>query len=120
MKRAVLLVDHGSRRKEANEQLLALAERVRERLPGRHVETAHLEVLEPTIGQGIDACAAAGAEEVVVHPFFLSPGRHTQEDIPQRVEEAAARHPSLRVRMGPPLGLHDSLVDAVLSRIQEA
>ena len=37
MKRAVLLVDHGSRRPEANAQLEALAERVRERLPDRYV-----------------------------------------------------------------------------------
>ncbi len=120
MKQAVLLVDHGSRRQEANEQLLDLAERVRARLPDRLVETAHLDVVEPTIGQGIDACAAAGAEEVVVHPFFLSPGRHTQEDIPRLVAEAAARHPTLRVRVGPPLGLHDSLVEAVVARIGEA
>ncbi len=119
MKRAVLLVDHGSRREAANAQLQTLAERVRERLPDRHVETAHLDVVEPTIGQGIDACVAAGAEELVVHPFFLAPGRHTQEDIPRLVEEAAARHPSLRVRVTAPLGLHDSLIDAVLFRIDE-
>ena len=33
MKRGILLVDHGSRRPEANAQLEALAERLRRRVP---------------------------------------------------------------------------------------
>jgi len=117
VKRAVLIVDHGSRREEANAQLEAIAERVRARLPECLVETAHLDVVPPDIGQGIDACVAAGAEEVVVHPYFLAPGRHTREDIPRFVAAAAARHPDVRVRVTEPLGLHDKLVDVVLERI---
>lgn len=119
MKRAVLLVDHGSRRDEANAQLESLAERVRARLPDRHIATAHLDVAEPSIAQGIDACAAAGALEIVVHPFFLAPGRHTSEDVPRLAHEAAARHPGVRVLVGAPLGLHDQLVDLVIRRIEE-
>jgi sirohydrochlorin ferrochelatase len=120
VKRAVLLVDHGSRRPEANAQLEDLAALVRARLPDRLVEVAHLDLAEPTIAQGIDACAAAGAGEIVVHPFFLAPGRHTREDIPRLVEEAAARHPGLAARVGEPLGLDDRLVDLVVARIEEA
>jgi sirohydrochlorin ferrochelatase len=120
VKRAVLLVDHGSRREEANAQLDALAERVRARLPDRFVQVAHMELAEPSIAQGIDACVAAGAEEVVVHPYFLGPGRHTRRDIPRLVAEAVARHPGLRVALSEPLGLHDKLVDVVVARVDEA
>ena len=120
MKRAVLLVDHGSRRQEANAQLEALAERVRARLPDRTVEVAHMELASPSIEQGVAACVAAGAEGIVVHPYFLGPGSHTRDDIPRLVAEAAARHPGLRVAISEPLGLHDKLVDVVLARIDEA
>jgi sirohydrochlorin ferrochelatase len=118
--RAVVLVDHGSRREEANAQLEALAERVREREPGTLVVTAHLELAAPDIGEALAACASAGAREVVLLPWFLSPGRHTAEDIPRAVAAARERHPELRVQIGEPLGLDARLVDVALSRIQDA
>jgi sirohydrochlorin ferrochelatase len=120
VKRAVLLVDHGSRRGEANAQLDALAERVRSRLPDHFVQVAHMELAAPSVAQGIDACVAAGAEEIVVHPYFLGPGRHTRHDIPRLVAEAAARHAGLRIAVSEPLGLHDKLVDVVVARVDEA
>ncbi len=120
MTRAILLVDHGSRREQANALLDAVAERVRERAPDRIVRTAHLELAHPTIAEGIDACVAAGAGEIVVHPYFLAPGSHTPRDIPERVAAAAARHPELRVRISDPLGMHAKLVDVILERVEEA
>jgi sirohydrochlorin ferrochelatase len=117
VKRAVLLVDHGSRRREANEQLEELARRVRARVPDRVVAVAHLELAEPTIAQGIEACLAAGAGEITVFPWFLGPGRHTTEDIPRHLAAAAARHPSIPIHLVPPLPLDDRLVDLILERI---
>ncbi len=120
MKRAVLLVDHGSRRREANAQLEALAQEVRARLPEQWVATAHLELVPPSVPEGIDACVAAGAALIVIHPFFLAPGRHSTEDLPRLAREGVARHPGVSIRVGPPLGLHPRLVEAVIERIGEA
>ena len=119
MKRAVLLVDHGSRRPESNAQLEALAERVRERMPERLVAVAHMELAAPSIADAIDACVAGGVEEIVVHPYFLGPGNHTREDIPRLVAGAGARHPGLRIEITEPLGLHEGLVDVVVARVEE-
>jgi len=120
MKRAILLVDHGSRRSAANELLEAVAARVRERRPGTLVATAHLEIAEPGIAEGIDVCVKAGATEVIVHPYFLGPGRHTTSDIPAIVAEVATRHAGVRIRVSEPLGLHDKLVDVILERVTDA
>ena len=120
MNRAILLVDHGSRREQANAQLEALAEKIRERVNDRSVFVAHMELAPPNIGAGIDACVADGAEQIVVHPYFLGPGRHTTHDIPEQVERAAARHPGVRITISQPLGLHPALLDAVIDRIDEA
>jgi len=120
MKRAIVLVDHGSRVAEANAQLDQVAERLRERVPERFVAVAHMELAEPSLDHALDACAAAGAEEVVVHPYFLGPGRHSREDIPRLAAAAAARHPALRVLVSEPLGVHPGLVDAVLERVSES
>jgi len=119
MTRAVLLVDHGSRVASANAALDEVAAQLRLRLPDRLVQVAHLEIAAPSIGEGVDACVAAGAREIVVHPYFLSPGRHTSHDIPRQVEQAAARHPGVSVRLTPALGPHAKLLDVILERISE-
>jgi sirohydrochlorin ferrochelatase len=118
--RAIVLVDHGSRRPEANAQLDALAERVRAREPGTLVLTAHLEVARPDIAEALARCAEVGADDVVLLPWFLAPGRHTAEDIPRAVAAARARHPSLRVRIGEPIGLDATLVDLAMARVARA
>ena len=117
---AILLVDHGSRRAEANLLLEEVAERIRARETDRIVRIAHLEILPPTVGDGIDACVTAGAGEIVVHPYLLAPGRHTSDDIPRLVDAATARHPGVKVRISAPLGLHEKIVDVVLLRVDHA
>lgn len=118
--RAILLVDHGSRREEANALLEAVAEALRRRVGDVRVRTAHLEIAPPSIGEAIDACAAEGVADLVLLPWFLGPGRHTARDIPERAAAAAARHPALRLRIAEPIGLDEKLVDLLLERVAQA
>ena len=120
MKSAILLVDHGSRLPEANALLEQIRERVQERVPDRMVHTAHMALVPPSISEGVDACVAGGANEIVVQPYFLVPGSHTTHDIPTMVREAAGHHPGLRVRIGEPLGLHTKLIEVILERVEAA
>ena len=119
-RRAVLLVDHGSRLDAANEQLEEIARRVRAREPSWIVHVAHLEIAQPDIPAGIARCADDGATEIVVHPYFLGPGRHTTRDIPRIVEQARTAHPDVEVRVSEPLGVHDKIIDVVLERISKS
>ena len=120
MQRALLLVDHGSRREEANAVLVQVAEMIR-RLSGFPVvHYAHMEIAEPTISQGFDACVADGARQIIVHPYFLAPGAHYNEDIPRLVGEAAAKHPEVHWTITKPLGIHPKLCEVVLERIEAA
>ena len=118
--RAILLVDHGSRRDEANLVLDEVASLLRRRRPDWIVHAAHMELAAPSLDDAFDSCVADGAEEIVVHPYFLAPGRHSTDDIPRLVAAATRRHPQIRVRISEPLGVHDHVVDAVLDRIERA
>ena len=93
---------------------------MRDARPDWIVEVAHLEIAPPSIAEGIARCAARGAQEIVVHPYFLAPGRHTTEDIPRLVREAAEAYPQIPVRVSRPLGLHPKLVDVILDRVEDA
>ena len=120
MKRAILLIDHGSRRAEANALLEDVADQVRRRAPESIVEVAHMDIAEPDIDEGIDACVRKGATRIIVHPFFLGPGRHTSEDIPAQIERAGQRHPNVQIRISEPLGNHAALIDVILDRVSDA
>ena len=119
--RAILLIDHGSRRAEANALLGDVVSRVKARLgEAAIVELAHMEIAEPTIAQGFARCVEQGASFVVVHPFMLAPGRHVQEDLPRLVAEAAASHQGVSFVLSAPLGSHDGIIDAVVDRCEAA
>ena len=118
-KRALLIVDHGSRKSEANDTLPEIARMVRQMSEFEIVCYAHMELAEPSIQQGFDVCVAEGAEEVIVHPYFLSPGRHSTLDIPRMVAEAAAKHPNIVYSVTEPLGLHSKIGEIILERARE-
>ncbi|MBZ0168745.1 Sirohydrochlorin ferrochelatase [Candidatus Methylomirabilis lanthanidiphila] len=120
MKQALLIVDHGSRRAGSYELLREVAALMRERLGISIVHYAHMELGEPTIQQGFDACIADGAEEVIVHPYFLSPGHHVTTGIPALVTQAASRHPGVACRITKPLGVHPKIGEVILERMTES
>ncbi len=117
MKRALIIVDHGSEFNAANELLAAVADMIRRRNHSFDiVRYAHMELARPTIEESFDACVREGAEHITVHPYFLAPGKHSTTDIPKMVKEAAAKHPTVGYRVTEPLGIHEKLVDVVLER----
>lgn len=119
-KSALLLIDHGSTRDDANELLPKVAQMVKELSDFEIVCYAHMELAEPTIQQGFDACVAAGAVEVIVHPYFLGPGRHSISDIPRLVAHAAERHAGVSYRITEPLGLDEKIGHLILERVQQS
>lgn len=116
---AVLIVDHGSRREESNQTLLAVAEMFRQAGPYDIVEAAHMELCEPTVESAFDRCVRRGATLVVVHPYFLSPGRHWDQDIPALVASAASRHPGVKYLVTAPLGAHPLMPEIISQRIEQ-
>jgi len=118
--RGVLVVGHGSRRAEANEDVRKAARAVCERGGFGLVEPAFLEIEHPNIAEGFARLVQRGARDITVHPYFLSPGRHTRGDIPVEVSEAASRHPGINYRITEPLSAHPLVVDASVERIFES
>ena len=115
--KGILLVDHGSRKREANDMLICMANLV-QTMAGSNVvvRPAHMELAEPTIARGFADCVEAGADEVIVVPYMLSPGRHSTDDIPRMVEEAASDHPGVTFLVTPAFGVHEKLGELIISR----
>ncbi|CAK7356645.1 unnamed protein product [Dovyalis caffra] len=116
-KDGLIIVDHGSRRKESNLMLNEFVAMFREKTRYPIVEPAHMELAEPSIRDAFGLCVQQGADRVILSPFFLFPGRHWHQDIPSLTAEAAKEHPGVSYIITAPLGLHKLLVDVVNDRI---
>ena len=114
----VVIVDHGSRRQASNDLLTEFVRMYREQTGRPIVELAHMEIAPPDIEAAFGRCVEQGATLVAVSPFFLSPGRHWQEDIPTLAAEAAAKHPGVSHFVAAPIGLHPLMTDIVDSRLE--
>lgn len=114
--KALLLVDHGSRLEEANRVLDEMAARLQSELPGLYVQAAHMERAEPSVEQAFARCAERGVEEIVVFPYFLGPGKHCNEDIPELCRAACEHHPNLSYRITEPLGVHEKIIEVIRER----
>lgn len=86
----VLLMDHGSKNPAANQRLLDLAQIYQDNVGTSQivVRAAHMEITSPSIPEGLQSLLDAGVDEIICHPYFLSPGRHVVEDIPEIIKNA--------------------------------
>ena len=75
----------------------SLAERLTKRT-GHPVLVAFNEFCSPTLEEAIDDAVNQGAERVVVITTMMTPGgAHSEVDIPEAVEAAAKRHPTVEI-----------------------
>ena len=112
-----MVVDHGSRRAASNDALLDVVRVFRESTDYKLIEPAHMELAEPTIAQAFTRLVESGAKFVAVHPYFLLPGRHWDQDIPKLVGEAACQHPGIDFIVTSPLGIHAQMAQIMNDRI---
>jgi sirohydrochlorin ferrochelatase len=115
--KGILIVDHGSQKREANEMLGSVADLI-QRMAGPEVVVryAHMELAQPDIRAGFSSCVQAGATDVTVFPYMLSPGRHSTADIPRMVANVAKTFPNVSFTVTPAFGLHEKLAEVVLER----
>jgi sirohydrochlorin ferrochelatase len=119
MPSAILLIAHGSRLPAANDDLRQLAVMLSRQHPEEIVECSYLELAEPTIPQGMQACVYRGAGRVRMLPFFLSAGSHVSRDLERYRQQFEKAYPQVEVRLCPPIGLHPLLLEILQDRLEE-
>lgn len=116
--KSLLLVAHGSRLVSSNDAIKQLTFKLRERLGASgfdDVEYAFLELTKPSIPEGIAKLISQGSTDVVVLPYFLAPGTHVVDDVPELIDEARLKYPQVEFRVMTHLGAVDGMIDLILS-----
>jgi precorrin-8X/cobalt-precorrin-8 methylmutase len=120
---SILLIGHGSPKKDANtiESIAAMLHRTIHPGCGDDcIQVAYLQFVKPDIAGGIRKCVERGAKRVIVHPYFLYAGMHVTKDIPGMIKDAEALYQDVEFVYTEPLGIHEKLVQVVTERIKSA
>ena len=116
---ALVLIAHGSRREQSNRDIETLAKLLAAH-PDNAFDITHYAFLEnavPSIPQTIDQCVNDGAGEIVVVPYFLSPGNHVMRDIPKLIENSRDKYPNVRFNVLEYFGKSRDLVEWLVSHV---
>ena len=71
MKRGLMLIDRGSREREAEEELEIICKKVKEKGNYDFTEFCFLEVVPPFIEDGMEKCLKKDIDEMTIVPYFL-------------------------------------------------
>ncbi|MGH3355580.1 MAG: sirohydrochlorin chelatase [Nocardioidaceae bacterium] len=116
---ALVALAHGSKDPRSAETVHALCAQIRDRRPDLRIEAAFLDHCEPSPTQLFDRLVTEGYDEIVIVPLLLTSAFHARIDVPAVVQEAADRHPGLRIQVSDVLG-DDVLLDVLDRRLRVA
>ena len=119
MKSEIILLGHGSRRAEANQGLLVVAEKVSQ-LMGQQVTPAYMAHDHPSLPETVEVKIKNGALRIVVMPLFLFRGVHVTVDIHEELREIRKQHPNVEIIFTKELGADDGIAGLASLRIKEA
>ncbi len=112
MKKAVLLVGHGSKDPEGNAEFEAFAQ-----VAG--MRYCMLDYIEPSLSTALALLAGEGITDLAVIPYFLFAGGHVKKDIPETIEIARKKYPTMAIYLGRHLGLEKALFEVCDERLGE-
>ncbi len=117
MRTGIIVFGHGSSVETANDAVRAAAAHAATEGGWTLYETAFLD-FPPQLGEAVAKLQAAGAQEILVVPYFLTLGIHLQRDLPKLVTELADAR-QLTIRVAPPLDGHPALSRILAERARE-
>ncbi|HXG06065.1 MAG TPA: sirohydrochlorin chelatase [Nitrososphaera sp.] len=117
MKKALLIVDRGSREPEVRQELQEICLLAKSRGGYDYAEYCFLEVSPPFIREGIDRCVASGADFIAVMPYFLYPGMKLKDTVKQCAK--IGKEMKLKFAITKPLSYHPMMAQLIVERINE-
>jgi len=111
--KGIILFGHGARNPDWAAPFQRIRDSILARQPDARVEMGFLELMRPTLDEGIDCLVAQGASEIVIVPIFMAAGSHVKKDLPLLAASAMDRHPTLAITLADPVGEAAEVVGAM-------
>ena len=121
-KNGVIVLAHGSRGEIGSQAVADTLARICSGLrvllsPDVEITSGAMQFNHPDLEEAVEALAARDVNNIVVAPYFLFPGRHVMEDIPQIIQGLSCAHPEIKFALADNLGLNEAFVELMARRI---
>ena len=117
MKRALLIIDRGSREPEVKQELEEICTSAKSKAGYDIAFYCFLEVVPPFIDEGVTRCTDSGADEITVMPYFLYPGMKLKDAVKKSAQIIKNRN--LKMAIAKPFSYHSLMAQLVRERIDE-
>ena len=116
---ALIIIAHGSRRKEANAEFIALVEKIKTTSGSKYdfVEPCFLEISSPSLSESVKYVIENGATHISVFPYFLNSGNHVLRDIPEIVARLTQHYPDCTITLLPYFGTIEKIAELISHHI---
>ena len=115
MKRGLLLIDRGSREREASEELETICKGIKAKGDYVFTDFCFLEVEPPFIEDGISKCLKEDIDSLTIVPYFLYPGKKVKLAVTDVMK--FQKDTKVKFIVTKPMSMHKTLVDLVENRI---
>lgn len=117
--KSLLIVSHGSRIVQANNDMLHLADEIGQASANRFqfIKHAFLEFVEPSMEDQIEQLVSKGVKEIVILPLFLTKGKHVAKDIPMILGVASQKFQEISFVTSDHLGGFQSLKNIIIDEL---
>lgn len=116
--KGIIVVGHGSRSEDAKDVFIEIVDALKKKLSDKNVDGCFMEISKPYIPAKIDEMYKTGVRDFTILPYFLIPGIHIKEDIPEILQEAKDKYGDITVALADPIGFHDKLIEVLVERAE--
>jgi len=115
MKRGLLIIDRGSREKEASDELGIITKNVKGKGNYDFADYCFLEVIPPFIEDGMKKCLNENLDILTIVPYFLYPGKKVKIAVADAMKYQEKTKTKFIVTK--PMSMHKTLINLVDHRI---
>jgi len=116
LKRGLLIIDRGSREREASEELETICAGIMDKGDYVFTDFCFLEVEPPFIEDGISKCLKEDIDSLTIVPYFLYPGKKVKIAVTDVMK--LQKDTEVKFLITKPMSMHKTLIDIVENRIE--
>ena len=117
--RPLLAIGHGTRNDRGRQTFIDFVETYQKLDTSRPVIPCFLELTEPNIQKGVEACVERGYSNITALPILLFAARHNKFDVTNELDRARSPYPQINFSYGRHFGITPKIIELWRDRLQQ-